>query len=287
VLGTLLIGFSISMVLLLIASGLSLIFGMLGIVNFAHGALYMIGAFVAVTVVGKTGSFALALLVAPVVVALLGAAIEITLLRPLYGQPHEKQFLLTFGLLLVLEESARAIWGVDYRNLDLPSVLAGQVQAFGQVLPMYRLFVSGLGLCVGLALLLYIERARVGMVLRAAMANATMARGLGIKVSRYRTLVFALGGALAGLGGTIAAPLFPVQVNMGTTILIESFVVVIVGGLGNVGGAMVGAILLGLLQAFGQQYAAEWVDIATYLLLALLLLFRPQGLFNSTAGRKA
>lgn len=286
-LGTLIIGASIAMVLLLIASGLSLIFGMLGVVNFSHGALYMIGAFTGATVAAQTGSFALALLVAPVVVAALGAIFEISLLRRLYEQPHEKQFLLTFGMLLVLEEGARAIWGVDYRRLDLPAALSGQIVAFGQTLPIYRVFVTVVGLTIGIALVIAIERSRVGMVLRAAMTNANMTRGLGIQVSRYRTLVFALGGALAGLAGTLAAPLFPVQMNMGTTVLIESFVVVIIGGLGNVKGAIVGAILLGLLQAFGQQYASEWVDTVIYALLALLLLFRPQGLFNLQAGRKA
>lgn len=286
-LGTLLIGSSIAMVLLLIASGLSLIFGMLGVVNFAHGALYMIGAFTGAAVVARTGSFALALLVAPAVVAALGAILEMSLLRRLYRESHEKQFLLTFGVLLVLEETARAIWGVDYRRLDLPPDLSGQVVAFGQTLPVYRIFVTAVGLAVGIALLIAIDRSRVGMVLRAAMTNVDMTRGLGIQVSRYRTLVFALGGALAGLAGTLAAPLFPVQVSMGTTVLIESFVVVIIGGLGNVKGAIAGAILLGLLQAFGQQFAAEWVDIATYALLAMLLLFRPQGLFSLHAGRKA
>lgn len=286
-LSTILIGLSIAMVVFLIAAGLSLILGMLGVINFAHGTLYMLGAFVAVTVIGASGDFLVALVVAPLVVGALGLVIETALMRPLYRQPHEKQFLLTFGLLLLIEEVARFFWGADYRGVAPPAFLSGQVVVFGEALPVYRIFVLCFGLALGVALILFIDRSRIGMVLRAAMTNEGMTRGLGIRVSRYRTLVFGLGGALAGVAGVVAAPLLPVQVNMGTSVLIESFIVVIAGGLGNIGGTLIAAILLGQAQAFGQQYAASWVQIVTYVLLAALLLLRPQGLFNSKAVRKA
>lgn len=284
---TILIGLSIGMILLLIAAGLSLIFGTLGLINFAHGALYMLGAFIGVQVVTYTQSFWLALVIAPIGVALIGVLIETTLLRPIYSQPHEKQLLLTFGILLLIEQVARLIWGMDFNRMDTPPVLAFEAKFWGQSIPAYRLFVIGLGLIIAASLMLFMEKTRFGIVLRAAMSNANMVRGLGIQVSRYRTFVFALGAALAGFAGVVAAPLLPVQVNMGGTIIIESFVVIIIGGLGNIGGAIIGAVLLGLVQAFGQQYAADWVDPTTYFLLVVLLIFRPQGLFALTARRRA
>lgn len=284
---TILIGLSIGAVLLLVASGLALAFGMLGVVNFAHGTLYMLGAFAATEVVMRTGSFTIALLAAPLVVALLSTIVEVVLLRPIYQQPHEKQLLLTFGLLILLEEVARVLWGLDYRHIQVPVLLTGEVHVLGEQLPVYRLFVIGAGLLMAVALVLTIDRTRLGMVLRAAMTNAPMVRGLGISVKRYRTLVFALGGALAGLGGVIAAPLSPVQVNMGGTVILDSFMVVIIGGLGNVRGAVAAAFGMGLIRAFGQQYATEYVDLLTYVLLVLVLLLRPRGLFNSWKERKA
>lgn len=286
-LNTILIGMSIGSVLFLIAAGLSLAFGMLGVVNFAHGALYMLGAFIAVEVVARSGSFVAGLILAPLAVAALAAVVELTVLRPIYKYPHEKQLLLTFGLLVLIEEVARAIWGLDYKRIDVPALLSSQVTVFSESLSTYRLFILVAGLVVATLLVLMIERTKLGMVLRAAMSNAQMVRGLGINVSRYRTLIFAFGGALAGLGGVIAAPLLPVQVNMGGAVVLDSFMVVIVGGLGNVRGAIAASIGLGLLRAFGQQYAAEWVDTLTYVLLVMVLLLRPQGIFGNAAGRKA
>ncbi|MES2362654.1 MAG: branched-chain amino acid ABC transporter permease [Pseudomonadota bacterium] len=286
-LNTILIGLSTGSVMVLIASGLSLVFGMLGVVNFAHGALYMVGAFAGVEVVSRSGSFVAGLIAAPLVVAGLAALIEAFLLRPIYKHAHEKQLLLTFGLLILIEEMARAIWGLDYRRIDVPQMFATQATLFGESLPMYRLFVLALGVVVSVLLVLMIERTQLGMVLRAAMSNTQMVRALGIPVSRYRTLVFALGGALAGIGGVIAAPLLPVQVNMGGTIILDSFIVVIVGGLGNIAGAVAAAFALGLVQAFGQQYAAEWISTLTYVLLVIVLLIRPQGIFSKSEGRKA
>lgn len=284
---TLLIGLSIGMLLVLIAGGLSLIFGMLGVVNFAHGALYMLGAFVALAVAKATGSFWIGLLVSPFVVAALGATIELGLLRPLYARGHEQQLQMTFGLILVIEEGARLLWGMDFYTATAPGAFVEPLNWLGEKLPAYRVFVVLAGLAVAIGLYVVIETTRLGMVLRAAMSNAQMVRAMGIAVSRYRTLVFACGAGLAALGGAIAAPMLPVHTAMGYQVIIDSFVVVILGGLGNVRGAILAALLLGQVRAFGQLNAPEWVDVTVYALLALTLLFRPQGLFSSSAARQA
>ena len=279
-LSTAIIGLSIAMLLFLMATGLTLIFGMLGIINFAHGALYMLGAFISYQTVALTGSFWLALLTAPLLVALLGAAIEIGLLRALYRRDHVEQLLLTFGLILVIEEGVRLIWGPQYRSVSPPAFAAEPMVLLGQTIAGYRVLVVGLGLAVSAALLATIEFTRLGMVLRAAISNPDMTRCLGIRVDRVRTLVFMLGAALAALGGAIAAPLLPVQVGMGFSVIIDCFIVVIIGGLGSILGAVVAALMLGMTYAFGQQFAPEWVDVSVYVLLIAVLLLRPQGLFG-------
>ncbi|WP_137388570.1 branched-chain amino acid ABC transporter permease [Rhodoligotrophos defluvii] len=286
-LATALIGLSIATLLFLLAAGLTLIFGMLGVINFAHGALYMLGAFIAYEVATRTGSFWIALVLAPLVVAILGGAIEWLLLRPLYDRDHVEQLLMTFGAILVIEEAVRLIWGFGYRDVPLPASLSGAVPIMGDDVAVYRLFLLGAGLVVGLGLFWLIEKTRLGMVLRAAMSYPMMVRSLGIGVDKVRTLVFALGAGLAALGGAIAAPLLPVQVGMGFTIIIDCFIVVILGGLGNIRGAVAAAALLGLVQAFGQTFIPAWIDVATYLVLVLVLLIRPQGLFSLAPGRKA
>lgn len=286
-LSTILIGLSIGMIMFLIASGLSLVFGMLGIANVAHGAFYMLGAYAACETAVRSGSFLAAIVIAPLAVAMVAVVIEMGLLRRIYKRPHEQQFLLTFGLLLVLEEIARAIWSVDYRRIDAPAALGGSVAVYGELLSTYRLVVTGTGIAVCLAMIFAIEKTTVGMILRAAMTHPTMTQALGIRVSRYRTLIFGLGGALAGFGGAIAAPLLPVQVSMGSAVLLQSFMIVIIGGIGNIVGAIVASIGLGLLQAFGQTFAPDWVAATTYGLLVAVLLVRPQGLFSRSAGRLA
>lgn len=286
-LSTILIGVSIGMIMFLIASGLSLVFGMLGIANVAHGAFYMLGAYVAAETAAQSGSFVAALIVAPVTVAAVAVAIEIGLLRAIYRRAHEQQFLLTFGLLLALEEVARALWGVDYKRIDPPAELGGSLLVLGELLSTYRIFVTGLGVALCIAMIFAIERTTVGMVLRAAMTHPTMTRALGIQVSRYRTLIFGVGGALAGFGGAIAAPLLPVQVSMGSAVVLQSFMIVIIGGIGNIVGAVTASVALGILQAFGQTFAPDWVSTATYSLLVVILLVRPQGLFTRSARRPA
>lgn len=284
---TLLIGLSIAMLLFLLAAGLSLIFGMLGVVNFAHGALYMVGAFVAYEVAMRSGSFWLALAVAPVVVAVIGIAIELGLLRFLYARDHVQQLMLTFGLILVLDEAVRMVWGVDYRSITPPGIFAEPVRLFGENVATYRIFVVCLGLVVLASLIFGIERTRLGMVLRAAMSNAPMTRCLGIRVDRIRTAVFAVGAGLAALGGAAAAPLLPVQVGMGSSIIVDCFIVVVIGGLGSVRGTAAAALLLGLTQAFGQYLAPGWIEVWTLLVMVAVLLLRPQGLFGVKNSRVA
>lgn len=277
---TFVIGLSIAMLLFLLAAGLTLIFGMLGIINFAHGALYMLGAYVAYQVAASTQNFWLALCAAPLVLGIVGALIERLVLRPIYDRPHEFQLLATFGLILVLEEVVRVIWGLQLHNIAPPTGLSGSVHIFGTDISRYRLFVVVFGAIMGGLLFFGIERTRLGLILRASSNNAGMAELLGVEVGRVRTFIFALGAALAGIGGAIAGPMLPIQLQMGFSVILDCFIVVIIGGLGNIRGAVVGALLIGMTRAYGQQYAAEWIDIATYGVLVVTLLVRPQGLFG-------
>lgn len=277
---TFLIGLSIAMLLFLLAAGLTLIFGMLRIINFAHGAMYMFGAYLAYQVSAASGSFWLALLLAPLGMALLGALTERWLLRPIYAMPHEFQLLITFGLILVLEEAVHVFWGLSGRAIAPPAVLSGSVEWFGTAFARYRLFVIALGLAMVVVLLVGIERSRIGLIVRACSVNPAMAATLGVRVDSVRTAVFAAGAALAGLAGAIAGPMLPIQLQMGTTIILDCFIVVILGGLGNIRGAVLGALLIGMTRAYGQQWLPEWIDVLTYGVLIATLLLRPQGLFS-------
>ncbi|MCO5130027.1 MAG: branched-chain amino acid ABC transporter permease [Xanthobacteraceae bacterium] len=277
---TFVIGLSIAMLLFLLSAGLTLIFGMLGIINFAHGAVYMLGAYVAYQVAATTHNFWLALCVTPLVLAVVGAIIERLVLRPIYDRPHEFQLLATFGLILVLEEAVRMIWGLQLRSIATPPGLSGSVHVFGTDISKYRLFVVVFGAAMVALLFFGIERTRLGLILRASSNNAGMAEMLGVEVGRVRTAIFALGTALAGIGGAIAGPMLPIQLQMGFSVILDCFIVIIIGGLGNIRGAVAGALLIGMTRAYGQQYAAEWIDIATYGVLVVTLLVRPQGLFG-------
>ncbi|WP_442580528.1 branched-chain amino acid ABC transporter permease [Mesorhizobium sp. ASY16-5R] len=280
------IGLSISMLLFLLAAGLTIIFGMLGVVNFAHGALYMLGAYTGYQMVQWTGSFWLALIVSPILVALVGGLIERFTLRPLYDRDHAYQLLMTFGCVLVIEEAVRLIWGVNFMAMNAPDILSGTVEISGSTITVYRLFIIGVGLALSIAMFLIIERTRIGMMVRATSSNSEMAACLGIDVVQLRTLVFMAGTFLAALGGTIAAPLLPLKLGMGYTIIIDCFIIIIIGGLGNIRGAIIASLLIGMTRAFGQQFAADWIGLLTYALLILTLVVRPEGLFNRK-GRQA
>ena len=283
---TVVIGLSLSLLLFLLAAGLTLIFGMLGVINFAHGSIYMLGAYFCFQVVQWTGSFWAGLIAAPIAAALLGAVMERVALRPVYERDHIYQLLLTFGFILVIEEAVRLIWGLDYKQVPTPDLFSEPISMFGSIIPSYRLFIIGFGLLVSLVLFLLLDRSRYGMMIRAASSDAEMVQTLGLNVSRVRTGVFALGAGLAALGGVVAAPLVPIELGMGFSVIIDCFVVVIIGGLGNIRGAIFAALLLGMTRAVGFSYAPEWVELLTFLLLIVTLLTRPAGLF-SRKGRAA
>lgn len=268
------------MLLFLLAAGLSLVFGLLGVVNFAHGALYMLGAYVALQISSWTGSFWLALVIAPLAVALLGGVLERLTLRMLYGRDQAYQLLLTFGYILVIEEFIRIVWGVNFRSIDPPPLLSGTSQILGSTVADYRIFVLAIGAIVSVALYLIIEKSHVGIVVRAASANSAMVSCLGIDVARVRTGVFMAGTALAALSGVIAAPLLPLKLGMSFSIIIDCFMVVVIGGLGNIRGAILSAMLIGIVRAISQEFVADWIFLLTYGLLILTLIFRPEGIFN-------
>jgi branched-chain amino acid transport system permease protein len=276
----LVIGLSLAAVLFLLSAGLTLIFGMLGVINFAHGSFYMLGAYLGFQVIETTGNFWVALVVAPLLAALVGAVVERLVLHPVYDREPHYQMLLAFGIILLLEEAVRAIWGLDYKEVGAPAALAAPTHLLGATVSTYRLFIIGFGAAIAALLFAVLDKTRVGMVVRAASSDPEMVRGLGIDVNRVRTGVFAFGTGLAALGGAVTAPLFPVELGMGFSVIIDCFVVIVIGGLGSIKGAVIAALLLGLVRAVAYATASEWVDFGSYSLLILVLLTRPQGLFG-------
>ncbi|GAA4015551.1 branched-chain amino acid ABC transporter permease [Actimicrobium antarcticum] len=277
---TIIIGLSLGMLLFLLASGLTLIFGMLGVINFAHGALYMLGAYLCFDVSHRSGSFTLGVLVATATVGLVGMAMERFTLRPLYNRPHFYQLILTFGFILVITEAVKIFWGLGYKEVTMPEMLSGTVDMFDSTIPIYRLFIIGFGATVSLGLFLVLERSTFGMLVRAASSDGEMVQLLGLPASRIRTSVFGFGAALAGLAGAISTPLFPIELGMATTTIIDCFVVIILGGLGNIRGVVAAALLIGMVRAVGYTFMPSWVDVLTFALLIVTLLTRPQGLFS-------
>lgn len=279
-LSTLAIGLSIGMLLYIVSAGLTLVFGMLNVVNFAHGSMYMLGAYIGFQAVAVTGSFGAALVLAPLLVALLAGVLEVLTLRPVYRQAHYFQLLLTFGIILVLDEAVRVVWGIDYRSAQAPAWLQGSLAIGDSAVPVYRLFVIGVGLVIAALLHLLLERTVLGSTLKAVSVNPSMASCLGVDIARTRTAVFMAGSALAAFAGVIAAPMLPVYPQMGLDAILDCFVVVILGGLGSLRGAFVAALILGMTRALGQLYLPESINLATYALLVVILLVRPQGLFG-------
>ena len=273
-------GIAIGMLLLLVASGLSLIFGLMGVVNFAHGSLYMFGAYFGLVLFDRTGVFLAALLLAPFLVAGIGVLMEYLTLRPLYGRDPLYQILLTFGIALILDEVVILVWGPNALNFAGPSWLTGAFTIAGAVLPLYRVFVICLGAVVAVGLYLFLQRTRYGLVVRAGTANRTMVEANGINVKRAFTIMFAVGAGMAALGGVVAGPMLSVYPAMGLDMVIEAFVVVVIGGLGSFRGSVVGALLAGLAQAFGSFYIPSLSSIIIFTLMIVVLLVRPGGLFG-------
>ncbi|MEP6996897.1 MAG: branched-chain amino acid ABC transporter permease [Betaproteobacteria bacterium] len=269
------------LLLFLVASGLTLIFGIMGVINLAHGSFYMIGAYLAFTLSSLTGSLWLALPLGIALSAALGLVLEWALISRLYRRNHLYQVLLTFGLILIFEELRSIIVGDDVHSVAIPAVLAASLPLTETLsYPVYRLFISAV--CLALAGLMYvtIQKTRFGMMIRAAASNPEMATSLGLDIRWIHALVFAAGVALAAFAGMIAAPVSSVFPGMGNQVLIVCFVIVVIGGIGSLKGALIAALLIGFADTFGKVLLPEVASIAVYLLMAVVLLFRPLGLFG-------
>ncbi|MBY4897619.1 branched-chain amino acid ABC transporter permease [Cupriavidus sp. AU9028] len=270
------------LLLFLVASGLTLIFGIMGVINLAHGSFYMLGAYLAFTLAGLTGNLLLALPLGVLLAVVFGYLLEWLFFSYLYTRDHLQQVLMTYGLILVFEELRSLLVGDDVHGVTVPALLDGAVPiGNGMTYPVYRLFISAVCLLVALGMYVMIRRTRLGMMIRAGATNREMVQSLGIHVVHLYRIVFALGVALAVLAGMIAAPVSSVYPNMGGQVLIVSFVVVVIGGIGSVKGAMVAALLLGFVDTFGKVFWQEAAGVLIYLLMAIVLLWKPQGLFRA------
>lgn len=264
----------------LLAAGLSLIFGLLGVFNFAHGAFFMIGAYTSFQVIRWTGDFWLSILIAPMVVAGVGAIVEFYLVRRTYRINVNFQLLLTFGLILIIEDAIKMVWGVDWYWFEEPEILRGAIPIMGGAYPIYNIFYAGVGFSVFVGLLIFLHKTRYGKRIIAASSNMELANGLGINVPRLYTVVFAIGSWLAGLMGVFHGPLVNLNLNMGHEYAINAFAVIVIGGLGSVRGAYIGSLILGQLEAFGILYVPFFERIFMYGLMMAVLIWRPRGLFG-------
>ena len=289
-------GLQFGLMLFLLAAGLTLVFGVMDMINLAHGSLYMVGAFLGAWLVGLSGSFTLGLIGAVLGTALFGMLLESTLLRPLYARDHLSQVLATFALILILNDGTRMVFGTDL-PLSAPQALAGPVQLLpGLAYPAYRLLIIAAGLLLAALLYLLVNKTRMGALVRAGASNREMATAMGVDIKRLFTGVFGIGAALCAVAGVLMGPLLAVQVGMGESILILAFVVIVIGGIGSIRGALVGALLVGLVDTFGrtllQQLFREFLppqmasaagpavaSVAIYVFMAAVLAIKPQGLF--------
>lgn len=290
-------GLQLGVMLFLMSAGLTLVFGIMQVINLAHGSFYMIGAYVAATVAVRSGSFLLGMVVALPVAAAVGMIVELTILRRLYKRDHLDQVLATFGLIFFFNELTRIIWGRQPLFMDVPSWLGGAVELLpGVHYPVYRLAIILVGIFVALFLYLLFSRTRLGMRIRAGASNRDMVAALGVNIRLLYTLVFGLGTMLAALAGIMAGPILAVEVGMGESILILTFVVIVIGGIGSVRGALVGALLVGMVDTLGRVYlpdvlsllvssatadtlGASLASMSVYILMAVVLTCKPAGLF--------
>ena len=290
-------GFQLGIILFLMAAGLTLVFGIMDLVNLAHGSLFMIGAFIGATFTLWTGSFFLGVLLMLPAMLVVGIVIEVVALRTLYPRDHLDHVLATFGLILFFNELVKIIWGPEGLTVPLPDFLDSSVElAFGIIYPVYRIGIILVGLLVALGLYLLVSRTRVGMLIRAGASNRTMAGALGVNIRALFTLVFGIGAVLAGLAGLVITPITQAAIGMGEDVLILAFVVIVIGGIGSIRGAFIAAIIAGVIDTMGRSFldvillaflppnAAESAGPALssmmiYILIAAVLFFRPQGLF--------
>ncbi len=295
-------GLQLGLLLFLLASGLTLIFGIMDFINLSHGSFYMIGAYFCGTVVAKSGSFLAGIIFGLAGMFAIGALVEWFIARKLYRADHLDHVLVTFGLILVFDTLVHLIWGAAGMAIPLPDVLNGQITLGSLVFPVYRLLIIFSGLIVAAILFILVTRTRLGMLIRAGASNRTMVEALGININRLFLIVFALGAAMAGLAGMLIAPITEASIGMGNDIIIVAFVVVIVGGIGSVKGAFYAALILGLIDTMSRSYLDAVLKLAMpvtyaetaapalsamliYILMAAVLAFRPQGLFPP-AGMK-
>ena len=295
-------GIQFGVFLFLISAGLTLVLGIMNVVNLAHGSLYMLGAYFASTFFAWTGSLLLSLVLMVPVLLVVGMIVEFVVLRTMYERDHMDQVLATFGLILFFNELVRIVWGVDAQPLTLPDWLAGNVEIIsGAPYPVYRLIVIAVGIAVAVLLYWVITQTRVGMLIRAGASNRPMVGALGVNIRFLYTLVFGLGAVFAGLAGLMAAPLLSVESGMGEEMLIFAFVVIVIGGIGSIRGALVASIIVGIFETVGRSIlpyimlevvSAEAAQTAgpalasmlVYILMAIILFFKPQGLFPARTG---
>ncbi len=294
-------GLQLGILLFLLSAGLTLTFGIMDFVNLAHGSLYMLGAFICASLTKLTGSFLLAAILALPLTALCGLIIELIVVRQLYSRSHLDHVLATFGLILCIDTLAELVWGPAGIAVPLPAVLNGQVEVLsGVVVPTFRLLIIAVGLSAAAGLYLVVNHTRLGMLIRAGASNRTMVSALGVDIKTLFTGVFAMGAALAGLAGMLVAPIAEASIGMGNDIIITTFVVIIIGGIGSMKGAFIAALLIGLIDTLGRSYlddlfklimsseAAETSAPAVsamliYLIMAVILAVRPQGLFPAAS----
>ena len=295
-------GIQFGVFLFLISAGLTLVLGIMNVVNLAHGALFMMGAYFASTFVAWTGSFFIAFLLIIPSSVILGIIIEILTLRPLYLRDHMDQVLATFGLILFFNEGVKLVWGVDPQPMPTPELFSGNVEIFPDApYPVFRLFIIGIGLLVAAVIYFLIAKTKVGMLIRAGASNTQMIRAMGVNIRFLNTFVFGLGAFFAGLAGLMAAPIISVESGMGDEMLILAFVVIVIGGIGSVRGALVASVIIGVFEVVGrsmlpiamqkifpleiaQTAGPAIASMLIYILMAGVLFFKPQGLFPARTG---
>ncbi len=269
------------LLLFMLAAGLTLIFGIMGVVNLAHGSFYMLGAYLAYALAGQFGSLTLAILGGSALSVLFGLALEWLLFRHFYRRDHLDQVLLTFGLIYIFEEVRSILWGDDVHGVKVPDALGASIALTDTLsYPVYRLFMSGICIALAIGLYLLINKTRLGMKIRAGAFNRDMTESLGVNIKLIHAFVFALGVGLASVAGMIAAPIASVYPNMGAQVLIMCFVVVVIGGIGSVRGALISALLVGLVDTFGKVLLPQVSGMLVYVLMAAVLLWKPEGLFK-------
>ncbi|MBM0205689.1 branched-chain amino acid ABC transporter permease [Micromonospora sp. STR1s_5] len=280
-------GVSRGMVLFIVAAGLTLIFGALRVANFAHGAIYMLGAYVAFGTARAVGfgvqGFVLGLLIAPLIVGVVGYGVERFALRRISDRSHYYQLILTYAIALIIADVIKAVWGISYHTLPRPPGLEGAMFIRDAIVPYYNLFVIAIGLLTAAAIHQAFNRTHFGLQVRAAMLDGEMLAALGTSVRALKTKVFVIGCALAGAGGAIAAPLSSISLGMDHSVIIESFAVVLIGGVGSVFGALVGALLVGVIQAIGILYVPEFSVAMVYIVLSAVLVLKPEGILGRTS----